>query len=517
MSNPKVLIIGGGFGGVFTAHQLVKRARGSIDVELINADNYFVFQPLLPEVAAGVISAADAVVPLRTMLKGAQVHQAEVIGIDPKNKRVDFVQGAGKLDNFTHYDHLVLAMGQSVAVDRIKGMAEHGLTMKNLQDAFVLRNHVLNCLELADVTTRPELKKRYLTFVIVGGGFSGVETAGEVEELVTRSLKYYPNISKEEVRFILVEFESRLLGEMPEELASYAQTSLEKRGIEIRLNTALESVTAGDVTLSGGEIVAASTAVATVGNGPSPLLADLPITLERGKVPVSRTLAVPELNNVWALGDAALIPLDETRTKFAPPTAQFAVREARVLARNIHAQINSKPLQPFVYTSKGALASIGVHKGVAELLGITVKGIAAWILWRSYYLSFLPGIATKIRVMTNWLLDSLIARNTVYIRKPKSSGTRVAYYRKGETLFSGGMHFDGLYVLLEGKVAVEIDGNVRIVEPGEYFGEKTMLAGIRARGVSRTMEDSKILILNRKDFLALYDALPFLAERFKGA
>lgn len=514
MTKTRIVVVGGGFGGVFTARELMRLNRGQFEIELINPTNYMVFQPLLPEVAAGVISAADAVVPLRAMLKGVKVRQAKVIDIDFPSRKIDLVQGAGRYDNQVDFDHLVIAIGQQVAVDRIPGVAEHALTIKNLTDAFRLRNHVLNCLELADVTTRPELKRRYLSFVVVGGGFSGVETIGELEELVDRSLHFYPNVARQEVDFTLVEFGSRLLPDLPATLADYSTSKLVNRGIDVRLNVGLKAVTSGDVELTDGSVLPASTVVATVGNGPSDLLAKLALPLVGGKIEVDRQLQVKGTPNVWALGDAARIPLDDECQTFAPPTAQFAVREARLLARNIAASVATRPLDKFAYRSKGALASLGVQKGVAELFGVKLTGLPAWLLWRGYYLSILPSLATKVRVASNWALGLILPRNTVQSQHDSSRGTRVIRYRRGETLFSTGMHYDGLYVVLEGRVSIEIDGTRREVGPGQYFGEQTMIAGIRARGVSRVEEDSRILVLRREDFFALREALPFFRDQF---
>lgn len=514
MCKTRIVVVGGGFGGVFTARELMRLNRGQLEIELINPTNYMVFQPLLPEVAAGVISAADAVVPLRAMLKGVKVRQAKVIDIDFLSRKIDLVQGAGRYDNQVDFDHLVVAIGQQVAVNRIPGVAEHALTIKNLTDAFRLRNHVLNCLELADVTTRPELKRRYLSFVVVGGGFSGVETIGELEELVDRSLHYYPNVTRQEISFTLVEFGSRLLPDLPTKLADYSASKLIDRGIDVRLNVGLKAVTSGDVELTDGTVLPASTVVATVGNGPSDLLLKLALPLVGGKIVVDRHFRVDGEPNVWALGDAARIPLDDDETVFAPPTAQFAVREARLLAKNIASAIADQPLAKFAYRSKGSLASLGVQKGVAELFGIKLTGFAAWLLWRGYYLSILPSFATKVRVATNWALGLILPRNTVQAQHDSPAGTRIFHYRRGETLFSAGMHYDGLYVLLEGRVSIEIDGVRRDILPGQYFGEQTMIAGIRARGVSRVEEDSRILVLRREDFFALREALPFFRAEF---
>ena len=232
---------------------------------------------------------------------------------------------------------------------------------------------------------------------------------------------------------------------------------------------------------------------------------------------VNRYLELVGYKNVWALGDAALIPLQgpEGEECYAPPTAQFAVREGRLLAQNILASIAGQKLKAFAYKSRGAMASIGGQKGIAEIFGLKIKGFMAWLLWRFYYLSLIPGLSTKIRGMSNWFLDIIIPRNTVQTQRLERPGTRISYFRKGEVLFSDGMHFDGLYVVLEGKVGLQINGEKREFGPGQYFGEKTMLAGIRARGVSTTLVDSKILILNRADFINLYDAIPFMKDHFQ--
>lgn len=507
MTKTRIVVIGGGFGGVFAARELMRLNRGQFEIELKNTTNYMVFQPLLPEVAAGVISAADAVVPLRAMLKGVKVRQAKVIDIDFSSRRIDLVQGAGRYDNQIDFDHVVVAIGQQVAVDRIPGVADHALTIKNLDDAFRLRNHVLNCLELADVTTRPELKRRYLSFVVVGGGFSGVETMGELEELVGRSLHYYPNVARDEILITLVEFGSRLLPDLPAKLAEYSTSKLENRGIDVRLNVGLKAVMSGDVELTDGSVLPASTVVATVGNGPSDLLLKLALPLVGGKIEVDRHLRVDGTPNVWALGDAARIPLDDEKLA-------FAVREARLVARNIAAVVAARPLAKFAYRSRGSLASLGVQKGVAELFGLKFTGFPAWLLWRGYYLSILPSFATKVRVATNWALGLILPRNTVQAQHDSPRGTRIVHYRRGETLFSTGMHYDGLYVLLEGRVSIEIDGTRRDIDPGEYFGEQTMIAGIRARGVSRVEEDSRMLVLRREDFFALREALPIFRDEF---
>lgn len=239
----RVLILGGGFGGLFSAQEIKKRLGDRAEVEVINDQNFFVFQPLLPEVAAGSIAAPHAVSPLRFLLKDVLVRKARVHRVDFEKKHVVVFQGVQRRPTEISYDHLVIALGQSVDLSRIPGLSDHALTMKTLEDAQRLRAHVIEKLEHADITQLPEVKKEALTFCVIGAGFSGVETVGEMKELIDRSLKYYPNISPDEVRVVLVEFADRVLGELPEKLASYAKAHLEKRGIEVKLNTGISSAT----------------------------------------------------------------------------------------------------------------------------------------------------------------------------------------------------------------------------------------------------------------------------------
>jgi NADH dehydrogenase len=328
----RVVILGGGFAGVFAAKALKKRAPPDIAVELINETNYFVFQPLLPEVAAGGITVSDAVTPLRLLLPNVKVHRAELIGFDVVAKTVSVVRGRKRRLTTVPYDHLVLALGQTVDLSDIPGMTEHALTMKDLSDAFHLRNHVIDCLEHADTTADPDLKRELLTFVVVGAGFSGVETVGEVKDMIDHSLQFYSNVRPDEVRVLLIEFAPRILRELPENLGRYAATQLAKRGIELLLETGVKSATGSAVETSDGRIHATRTIIATVGHAPWPLVLDSPFETLRGKIKVDRFLRVAGQKKVWALGDMALIPLKdqaEDPSDYAPPTAQFAVREAR--------------------------------------------------------------------------------------------------------------------------------------------------------------------------------------------
>ena len=268
----KVLILGGGFGGVYCAKRLQKIKQSSIDVELISDNNYFIFQPLLPEVASGTISASDAVTPIRQMLPNVKFRNAEVLDIDLKNKSIKILQGFRRRQHKIFYDHLVIAIGQECNLDIIPGLKHHSLTMRNLKDAYNVRNHILKCLELADVTQDKKLKKRLLNMVVVGGGFSGVETVGELKEMTDRLLPFYKNVRKEELKFFIIEYSKSLLPELGPEIGEYTHQVFKKRNIKIYLNTALKEVSKYNAILSNGKIIETNTLISTIGSAASNLL-----------------------------------------------------------------------------------------------------------------------------------------------------------------------------------------------------------------------------------------------------
>ena len=520
----KVLVIGGGFGGVFAAKALERQGRGKLDVELVNANNYFVFQPLLPEVAAGSIHSADAVVPLRQLLRRVQIRQAEVMGIDFAKKTVIVVQGTKRIPIDLHYDELVIALGTGVDLNRFPGLPEHALTMKDLADAHRLRTHVIGCLETADVTEDPEVKRQLLTFVVVGAGFSGVETVAETRELVRRALKYYPNIRDDEIRFYLIEYANRILPTFPADLADYATRRLQIHGIEVLTGVGTKAATGTAVELTDGRIIPTSTIVATIGNGPHRLVEMLGLDLHWARIKTDRFMRVPGYDGVWALGDAALIPLvddpGEDPLLYATQTAQFAVREGKQLADNILAKIAGKELRPFAYTSKGSLASLGMSKAVADVYGFKLSGTLAWLLWRGFYLSFLPGFAAKFRVGLTWLLNSVMPPNIVQVQSLPPA-TRYVHYRKGDKVFEPGMLIDGFYTVIKGAFKLTIDNEEtgehfeKVFGPGEHFGERVLVRSALRTGLVVALEDGVLLFIAQKDFTRFARAFPFLDNYFK--
>jgi NADH dehydrogenase len=524
MEKKKVLVIGGGFGGVFAAKALERLGRGKLDVELVNGNNYFVFQPLLPEVAAGSIHSADAVVPLRQLLRRLQVRQAEVMGIDFGRKCVIVVQGMRRIPTELPYDELVIALGTGVDLKRFPGLAEHALTMKDLADAHRLRTHVIGCLETADVTADPEVKRQLLTFVAVGAGFSGVETIAELRELINRALKYYPNIRPDEVRMYLIEYANRILPSFPADLAAYATQRLQTHGVEVITGIGTKSATGTGIELTDGRVIPTSTTIATIGNGPHPLISTLGLDMQWGRIKTDRFMRVPGQDSVWALGDAALIPMvddpHDDIAHYATQTAQFAVREGRQIADNIVAKLGGKPLKPFAYTSKGSLASLGMSKAVADVYGVKLSGTFAWLLWRGFYLSFLPGFTSKLRVGITWLLNTVLPPNIVQIQSTPPA-TRYVYYRKGDKVFEPGMLIDGFYTVVKGSFGLTIDNPEtgehfeKVFGPGEHFGERLLVRSALRTGLVVALEDGVLLYIEQKAFTRFARAFPFLDNYFK--
>ena len=520
----RILILGGGFAGLYAARNIQRLMGRNVDIEIVNRENYFVFQPLLPEVAGGAISAVNAVSPLRFLTKGISMRKAEIDSIDPTSQTVTVFQGVQRRPTILNYDHLIIALGSGSDLSRTPGLHEHAFTMKTLSDAQSLRAHIIERLEHADVTRLPEVKKGALTFTVIGGGFSGIETVGEIKELIDRSLCYYPNIQSSEIRVVVLEFADRILNEMSESLAGYAQKNLIERGIEIQLGVGVAKCTGTQLVTTTNEIIDTRTIVATIGNAPPSAVLKMPLAFQHGRILVGRDFRVQGYQNIWSIGDCALIPMKENashRDDFAPPTAQFAVREAKQIASNIKAAVSDQPLKAFKYISKGSLASLGAGRGVAEVFGIKLTGRAAWLLWRVYYISFLPGMQTRISVLWNWLMDWFSSRSVVQINSEDEQSARYVLYRAGDRIYETGARADGFYTVISGSVQITgIDKNTgketsRVIEAGEHFGERLLLGATRRIATAVAMDDTKVLSLTRDEFLKLAEGLPFFHDYFE--
>ncbi len=410
----QILILGGGFGGLYTALQLEKTLAREADIRvtLVNRENFFLFTPMLHEVAASDLDITHIVNPIRKLLERVNFFEGDVEYIDLPNKRVGVSHGLEHHHHELEYDHLVLALGSITNFYNLPGLEERALTMKSLGDAIHLRNRLIANLEQADFECFPEAREPLLTVVVAGAGFAGVETIAGINDFLREAMEFYPHLNEEMLRVALVHPGSVILPELDEKLGHYAQQKLAERGVEIRSMTSVAAVNEREVSLSDGTKIATNTLVWTAGTTPNPLLATLPCQKERGCVVANEFMEVPDWPGVWALGDCAVVP-DRKTGKPYPPTAQHALRQGRVLADNLKAAIRGGEKRPFVFKTIGQLAAIGRRTGVANILGYNFSGFIAWWLWRSIYLSKLPRFEKKVRVALDWTLDLLFTKDLV--------------------------------------------------------------------------------------------------------
>jgi NADH dehydrogenase len=408
----RIVILGGGFAGVEAARYLDRTVakRSDVEVTLVSSDNFTIFTPMLHEVAAGDLEPAHICNPLRRLFRRVTILTGNVEAIDLTTRRVTMSYGTGQFRTELPYEHLVLTLGSETNYLAIPGVADGAMGIKTLGDAVILRAAVIAMLEFASVESDPERRKRILTFVIAGGGFAGVETTGAINDLARESLPHYGRIDPREVRVVLIHGGRVILPELGEELGLYAQVQLRKRHVEIKLGAKVAAYSDGTVHCSDGETIPASTLVWAAGVAPSPILKSLPVELAKGRIIVTDTLEVALHPGVWAAGDCAAINDPNTNLPYLP-TAQHALREGKIIGKNILARLNGEKSTPFRYRAPGQLASIGRRSGVARIFGLKFSGIIGWILWRSVYLMKLPRLEKKLRVALQWTLDVAFERD----------------------------------------------------------------------------------------------------------
>ncbi len=517
----RILILGGGFGGVYTAMALEKRLRRhpSVEVGLVSRDNYFVFQPMLPEVISGSIGILDTITPLRRLCPNTALYTREIEGIDLRRRRVTVAGGSGSDLRHLPYDHLVIALGNVTHFAGQAGLAEHALPFKYLGDALAVRNHVIRGLEEAAIEEDPARRRALLTFVVAGGGFSGVEAVAELNDFVRRAARSFRRIRPAEIRVVLLHSGRVILPELPERLGRFAQALLMKRGVEIRFGTRLAGGTADTAILADGERLPTRTLISTVPSGPNPLLAALPLPTERGRIVVGPDLEVPGHPGVWAVGDCAHI-VDARSGQPCPPTAQHAVREARCAAENIAATLTGAPRRAFSFTALGKMGSLGHRSAVAEMFGVKLSGFLAWWLWRTIYLMKLPGLDRKLRVAVDWTLDLLLPPDLVQLRTDRAVGLRREHWEAGETIFREGDHGDWLYIVVDGQVEIvqraagRGEVALRRLGPGECFGEIAVVSHGDRTATARSVTPVNLLAVDRDAFQALFAHLPPLRSFF---
>jgi NADH dehydrogenase len=401
---PRILIVGGGYVGMYTAIRLLQKLRDAeATVTVVDPRSYMTYQPFLPEAAAGSIQPRHVVVPLRRVLRGAEVVTGMVTGIDHQRHVATVLPLEGHPYELT-YDQVIVAVGSVSRTLPIPGLADWGIGFKNVEEAIQLRNRVIECLDIAESTRDADIRRRNLNFVVVGGGYAGIEALAELEDMARYATRYYRTIDEGDMRWVLVEASDRILPEVGEDMGRYTLQQLRERGIECCLETRLESCVGGQVVLSNGTELPAETLVWTAGVKPNPVVTRTGFPLDdRGRVVGTATLQVAGVAGAWIAGDSGAIPdLTGPPGALCGPSAQHAVRQGKVLADNVIAVIRGFEPREYRHKYVGSVASLGLYKGVAQVYGIKLKGFPAWFMHRTYHMSRVPTFGRKLQVIVDW-------------------------------------------------------------------------------------------------------------------
>jgi NADH dehydrogenase len=515
-----VAIIGGGFAGVYCAQQVLKRLGAErLRVGVVASENHMVFQPMLPEVVGGSLSPQHVVNPIRMICKGADVLKAQVTDLDMTNRVMTLDGGRFTPAVKVSFDHLMLAPGAGVDLSRIPGMSEHAYLMRTVGDAMKLRAAIISRMEEANLINKAQLRKEMLSFVVVGGGYSGVETAGQIQDLIVGVRRYYDNIEEGEASVTLIHSGDRLLSMLGVRLGDYTGSCLAKMGVNIVFNKRVRAVTARTVQLNDGTTITSHLVVCTVGNAPHPLIKALgesgAVPLERGKLVVEATGQVKGLEKVWSAGDCAVFPKADGGN--CPETAQFAMRQGALIGDNIFASLRKLPLKPFKFTGLGELATIGHRKAVAMVMGLRFSGLLAWFMWRSVYLMKLPGLDRKLRVMTEWTFELFFPRDINLLTPSFSSPLGEMHLEAGDSLDRSGEPAQSLYAVKKGCVEIT-DAQGQIVKSavaGEHFGERALMGDSIWRFDATAKESSELVAIDGGTFKTLVKSIGSLNALFK--
>ncbi len=512
MAQQRIVIIGGGFGGVKCARTLRAQLR-SHDAEIIlfNKENHLVFSPLLADAVGSSLNLQDVIVPLRQLLPQVMCRTEEVKSIDLPSDCLEY-EGHDGLPRQLHYDHLIVACGNISNLNVVPGMADHAFPLKTVGDAAVLRTHILQQMEKAEVCDDPQRRRWYLSFIVVGGGYSGVETAGEINDLVRNSRHFFTNIFDDDITVTLIHSREQLLPEISPQLREFARAKMAKAGVTIKLNARVQLATGEGVGL-GDSFVHGGTIVCTIGSTTAPIVERLATPKEKGRLLTDPDMRLRGSKNVWAIGDCALITnaLDNLPS---PPTGQFAERQGRQCAENIVRVIHRESTRPFSFHVLGQLCSIGGHNAVAEMFGFKLSGFWAWFAWRGVYLFKLPAWSRRIQVGFDWAWLVLFPRDLSYIKTEVTDRVTHAHYETGDYIFRQGDIAANFFVIEQGEVEIcrtspDHPGGeiIATLGAGSFFGEQALIDN-RPRSASiRARSAVEVIVMGREVFTSISKTL----------
>jgi NADH dehydrogenase len=499
-----IVVIGGGFAGVKCAKTLRKNlGKDEFEIILFASENHMVFHPLLAEVASSSINPKHMAAPLRELLKDVHIRMEEVSNVDLEQNEIwyeSFEAGKRKLS----YDQLVIACGNTSNLAVVPGMADHAFPMKTVGDALALQLQIINQMERAEICNDPELRKHILTFIVVGGGFSGVEIAGEIYDFMTKSAEYYSNFSRSDIKVILIHSHDQILPEVSPSLREFARREMEKQGIEFYLNAKASFCTGKGVGLKDGKFIEGATVICTIGTRPSPIVDNLAVPKENGRILVNSDMSIFNYKNAWAIGDCAAVP-NAPDGVLSPGTGQFAERQGAQVGHNLIARIKGNPTKPFQHKSLGVLCSIGGKNAVAETMGFKFSGFFAWMMWRGTYLFKLPSVAQQVGVGLTWFFGLLFPPALTGLRTDQSGKIGSAYHKAGDWIFRKDEPATEFYAIKEGEVEIinHADGKeyvLAVLGKGDFFGESALMDNRLRRNSCRAKTDLELLVLGKSVF-----------------
>ncbi len=516
MEATRVIIVGGGFAGVTLAAELNRRIERDVEVVVISSENHMVFTPMLAEVAGRSLSGLDVVVSGREIAPKATWLTAMVTDVDLKKNEVEYVRPDGKIATLS-YTHLVLACGSAVNLDEVPGMAAHAYTLRTVGDGFTLGNEVIARFEQAAVEPDDAERQRLLTVLVVGGGFTGVEAAGHLFDLMRGIHPLYPQLSRIRPRMVLLQRGARIVPEFQHDsLSEFALRKLGQNGLEVRLHTDVQDVTARYVRLGTGERIDTGLVLCAIGTAPVPLIKKIGLPVERGRLKTDPDMRVTGAANVWAFGDCAAVP-NSWNGKISPPTAQFALRQAKQLAVNLVRVRRGEATKPFRFRPQGLLATIGHHNGVAEIYRLKFSGLLAWFLWRTVYLLKIPTFRRKLNVVVDWTWDIFFKPNIVQVRVAQQQGFKQAHYAEGDFVFRKGEPGGPFFVVKAGTAGLHVDeasGTPLVTwTKGAHFGEAAILQDAAHLTYSASVKAETpldLVVLDPADFTRLSESLGVL-------